>query len=481
MKPRSVFHLISYVLMFLGFAMGLCWGVSYVMEDPWETQRGMALSFAAVIIVGFSVWSLTRHPPELSVRDGIGVVTFGWLSASLAGSLPFMLCDAVPSFVDAFFETVSGLTTTGASIIADPDNTPYGILFWRALTHFMGGMGILVFCVAILPLVGTGGMQLYRAEASGVSRDRLTPRIATTAKLLWVIYIGMNVVLTILLRFGGMSWFDALCHSFAAVATGGFSTRTESIAAFDSHYIEVVLVAFMFLSAVNFTLHFRALRGKPLAYFRDTEFRFYFGWWLASCVAVGLIIANAQHIPLVTAMRHAVFGVTSLLTTTGFFTMDFDTWPFSAKIILVFCMLIGGCAGSTCGAMKQVRVLVVLKRIAREAWLFIHPQAVVPVRLGHQIVDNSTAASITTFVTLYLIFYAGAALAMSFFVDVETAFTATAGCLGGVGPGFSMAGATEAYDVFPTPAKCILILSMLLGRLEFYTLLVVLLPRFWRR
>lgn len=480
MKPRSVFHLISYVLIFLGFAMGVCWGVSYVMEDPWETQRGMALSFAAVIIVGLSVWSLTRHPPELSVRDGIGVVTFGWLSASLAGSLPFLLCDAVPSFVDALFETVSGLTTTGASIIADPDSTPYGILFWRALTHFMGGMGILVFCVAILPLIGTGGMQLFRAEA-GVPRDRLTPRIATTAKLLWGVYAGMCAVCAILLHFGGMSWFDALCHSFATVATGGFSTRTESIAAFDSVFIEAVLIVFMFLGAVNFTLHFRAMRGKPLFYFRDSEFRFYFGWWLVTCISVGLIIWQSHYDSLLAAMRQSFFAVTSLLTTTGFITQDFDSWPDTAKAILLFCILLGGCAGSTGGGIKQVRLLVVLKRIGREAWLFIHPQAVVPVRLGRQVVENSTASGITTFVALFLFYYASASFAMMFFVDTESAWSSVAACLSCAGPGFGLAGALEPYTAFPAAAKYILIVSMLLGRLEFYTLLVVLLPRFWRR
>ena len=480
MNLRPVFHFVSFILLVLGGAMAACAGVAWWMHDPSPAQRGLWTSSAISLLAGFVLWAITRHREEISGRDGIGVVTFGWLAASLIGTLPYLLTDSTSGVLDAWFETVSGLTTTGASVIPDPGVLARGVLLWRALTHFFGGMGILVFCVAILPLLGSGGMQVYRAEMSGVAQDRLKPRIASTAKLLWGLYLLLNALLIALLRVGGMGWFDAVCHSFAAVATGGFSTQAASVAAYHSRYIEIVLTVFMFLSATNFALHYRALHGE-FRYFRDSEFRFYFLYWLGTCLAITFIIRHGVYPTFGAAARAAFFSGTSLMSTTGFCTADFDTWPASAKILLVMAMLVGGCAGSTSGAMKQMRVVVVLKRVVREIWLFIHPQAVLPVRLGKQVLEPSAVGNIGTFFGLYLLVFALASLAVSFWTDGETAISAVAATLGGVGPGFGLAGATESFQPFPAPAKCIFIFCMLAGRLEFYALFAILLPRFWRR
>jgi trk system potassium uptake protein TrkH len=481
MHPRPVFHLVSFLLMVLGLAMALCAGVGWIHGDPIAPLRGMALASALTILSGVLMWGTTRHEVELTTRDGIGVVTFGWVAACLGGTLPFLLTHSTPTFIDALFEVVSGLTTTGASIIPDPALLPRSVLFWRALTHFFGGMGILVLCVAILPLLGSGGMQIYRAETSGVSQDRLKPRIASTAKLMWGIYLLLNAVLTLLLRMGGMSWFDALCHAFAAVATGGFSTQAASVAAYNSLFIEICLIVFMFMSATNFALHYRALQGR-WPYFRDAEFRFYFFFWLACCLLLTGILWHSVHPGHPgQAARAAFFTGTSLLSTTGFCTEDFDLWPAAAKIILVLAMLVGGCAGSTAGAIKQVRLFVVLKRVMREIWQFMHPQAVVPLKLGRQYVEPQVANHISTYFGLYLLVFALASLGVSFFTDGETAITAVVATLGGVGPGFALAGGTETYAPFAAPAKAILILCMLMGRLEFYALFAILSPRFWRR
>lgn len=480
MKPRPVFHLISFLLLVLGAAMGLCAVVSLGLHDPWPVRRGLVAAALTTLATGGLLWLLTRHDEELTSRDGIGIVTFGWLAASLVGALPYLFTHATAGFLDAWFETVSGLTTTGASVIPDPAQLGKGVLLWRALSHFFGGMGILVFCIAILPLLGSGGMQIYRAEMSGVAQDRLRPRIASTAKLLWGLYVLLNGILILLLRAGGLPWFDAVCHAFATIATGGFSTQAGSIAAYQSVYIEVVLIVFMFLSGTNFALHFRAIHGQPL-YFRDAEFRFYALYWLGTCLALTLVVWRSVYATFGEAARAAFFSGTSLLTTTGFCTADFDTWPAAAKILLVLAMLVGGCAGSTSGAMKQLRVMVVLKRVVREIWLFIHPQAVFPVRVGKQLVEPAVVGSIGTYFGLYLLVFALASLVVSFWTDGETAVSAVAATLGGVGPGFGLAGATETFQPFPAPAKMVFILCMLAGRLEFYALIAILLPRFWRR
>lgn len=482
MNFRAVFHLVSFLPIVLGLCMLLCWAIGTFSGDSWVARWGFAVSAAIALIIGITLWTFTRGPVDLNRRDGVGIVTFGWLLSTLIGAIPFVLSGTIPDLVGAWFESVSGFTTTGATILTNLEAAPRAILLWRALTHFLGGMGILVLCVAILPLLGSGGMQIYRAEAAGPSKDRLTPRIANTAKLLWGVYVGMALVLTLLLALLGVSWFDAVCHSFATVATGGFSTYTASIAAFKNPAIEWVLAFFMFLAGINFALHWRVFRGDAGAWFRDPEWRLYVLVILSAVVLIALNAPKAHYENLHAGIRGICFTVISILTTTGFSTDDYVFWPALSQYVLLILMFLGGCAGSTAGGIKMVRVLVLLKQVAREMKLFIQPQAIYHVKIGRQMIESEIVSMIGAFFIIFILIFAGASAAMMPFVpDLKTAISAVVAALGNVGPGLGQVGPAGNYEFVPTGGKLILTLCMLLGRLELYTMLVVLFPSFWRR
>lgn len=482
MNPRPVFHLISFSTVVIGFCLLICWAAARFHNDPVAAQHGFAYSAAISLLVGAGLWATTRGPIDLSRRDGVGIVVFGWLITVTLGALPFLLCGTIPNPVDALFESVSGFTTTGASVMRDVESAPRGILLWRAITHLIGGMGILVLCVAIIPYLGVGGMQIYRAEMAGPSKDRLTPRIASTAKLLWGVYMLMNVAQIGLLRFFGMTWFDAVCHAFATTATGGFSTRNTSIAAYDSAAIEAVLTVFMFLGGANFALHLRALRGEVTSYIKDPEFRLYAIFITLAALVITADIALRGGGGVLGTLRDAVFTVVSIITTTGFSTADFNEWPALSKLVLLLLMLVGGCAGSTAGGMKNMRVLVLFKQTVKEIRLFMQPQAVYQVKIGKRLVESSIVSTITGF---FFIFIATFVLASAFLAfetrDLEVAVSAVAATLGNVGPGFGAVGPLSNYADVSLSAKSVLIFCMLLGRLELYTLLVLVMPSFWRR
>lgn len=482
MNSKPVLHLISIMLTVIGLAIGLCSGVSWLYSDPWQARIGMLVSAGIVTAVGLAVFLLTRGTVDLSRRDGFGIVTFGWLAAAIFGALPFVLTGVISNPVAAVFETMSGFTTTGASVLTDLESLPRGVLFWRAMTHFFGGMGVLVLCVAILPFLGVGGMQIYRAEMPGPSKDRLTPRIATTAKLLWGVYVFLCVAEATLLHLGGMDWFDSFCHAFATMATGGFSTRTASVAAYNSAYIETVIIVFMFLAGVNFALNYRAICGRPLCYFRDPEFRFYLGTWLTGTIVIILSIYGSVYPSLGKAVRAAFFQSTSIMTTTGFCTEDFDLWPGASKVVLVLMMFIGGCAGSTGGGIKNIRIFVLLKKVLREILLFMQPKAVLRVKIGRAPVPQEVISHISGFFIVFILVFAAGSLVMTFFTpDLQTALTSVIATLGNIGPGLGGVGATQNYSSIPTAGKAFLTLLMLLGRLELYTVLIVLLPSFWKK
>jgi trk system potassium uptake protein TrkH len=473
---------VSLVLLVIGVSIEFCHVIAILAGDPAAARLGLLLSAAIVTCAGAALFWFTRGRVDLSRRDGFGIVTFGWLAASLAGALPFVMSGTIPSFVSAVFETMSGFTTTGASVLSDLELVPRGVLFWRALTHFYGGMGVLVLCIAIIPLLGTGGMQIYRAEIPGPSKERLTPRIATTAKLLWGVYVLLCLAEAVLLRLGGLSWFDAFCHTFATMATGGFSTRSASVGAYNSAYVETVIIVFMFLAGANFALHFRALRGAPLCYFRDVEFRFYFFVWLSACVFLTLNIWGRAIASFPDALRAGFFQGTSILTTTGFCTADFDLWPGASKVMLVLLMFVGGCAGSTGGGMKNVRVFVILKTMVRELRAFMRPQAVFKIKIGKSPLNQSVVSHITGFVIAFLLTFVVATLLMTFYTrDLATAASSAIATLGNIGPGLGGVGATQTYAHIPAPGKLILTACMLLGRLELYTVLILFLPSFWHR
>ncbi len=412
----------------------------------------------------------------------MGIATFGWTTVVLFGALPFIFSGTIRDVTAAIFESVSGFTTTGASVLSDLESIPKGILLWRATTHFLGGMGILVLCVAILPLIGVGGMQLYRAEVAGPSKDRLTPRIASTAKLLWGVYMLLNLLATLMLRLGGMTWFDAICHSFAAVATGGFSTRSASIAAYNSSYIEVVMIVFMFLGATNFALHYAALRGDVRRFFKDPELRLFLGIITVACAIVTLNIWHRVYPSFWSALRNGVFATASLFTTTGFGTGDFGEWPATSKVVLLLGMVLGGCVGSTAGAIKQMRIMVALKRILLRVKIFIYPQASIRVKAGGQPVDDDIVTNILTYVVLYLVAMVIATILMTLFLpDILSAMSSVIATMGGVGPGFGLVGPTKNYACIPSAGKIILMLCMLLGRLEFFSIMALFYPSFWKR
>jgi len=483
MNKRAVFHLVAYMTLFIGAAIAACAEVSRYCGDSVGIQRAFVYAGALTVAVSLLVGVLTRGDINLNRRDGFGVVTLGWLFAALFGALPYIFSGVISHPVSALFETVSGFTTTGSSVLGDLENLPRGILFWRALTHWFGGMGVLILFVAVLPFQGVGGMQIYRAEMPGPFKDRLTPNIATTAKLLWGVYLLLTLAETLLLKFvGKMDWFDSLCHSFATVATGGFSTRTASVGAYHSVAVDVIVMVFMFLSGINFSLHHYALTGRPGRYFKDPECRVYC-LILAVC---GLFITwniwASGYGTFVRCLRDAFFTGISILTTTGFCTADFDRWPDASRLLLVIMMFVGACAGSTGGGMKIVRVMVVCKMIAREAKLFMRPSAAIQIRLGKKPVEQDVVMHISAFVALFILVFGVCSLAMTFYTpNLETAATAVIASLGNIGPGLNAVGASQNYAAIPAAGQAILVACMLLGRLELYTVLIFFSPGFWKR
>ena len=483
MNFKPVLHVIARLMGVVGLVMGLCGLVSLLYGEPVPAWGALVWTGAATFTVSAAVWALTQNAVELTRRDGLGVVAFGWLLVGLVGAVPYVLTGVISSPIAAFFETMSGLSTTGASVIPVLEVVPKGILLWRSTTHLLGGMGILVLVVAILPFVGVGGMQLFRAEMAGPTKDRIEPRMAATAKTLWGVYILLITILILLLRLGGMDWFDSVCHAFAALATGGFSTRTASIAAYNSVYIEVVLMVFMLLGGLNFALHYRVLRGEFSPWWKDSGTRFYLGVLAAAILFCTARLHEAPGgLSWTDALRQTSFTCVSLATTTGFCTADFDVWPATLKVLLLLLMLMGGCVGSTAGGIKVARIQMVLKAVVREIRLFMQPQAVIPVKLDHQPLEDSALVPVLSFVALYLLVAAaGAVVMLCFSPNLATAISAVVSCLGGVGPGLSAVGPALNYSTIPWGGQLVLIVMMMAGRLEFFTLLVVFMPAFWRK
>jgi len=488
MNKRAVFHLVAMVTLVIGVAMGLCSALSRYWADPVWVHNSLLQSSIITTLFALVLMLVTRGDINLSRRDGFAVVTLGWLFAAFFGALPYIFSGVISHPVSAVFETMSGFTTTGASMLPAGEfqtleSIPRGILFWRALTHWFGGMGVLVLCVAILPFLGVGGMQIYRAEMPGPSKDRLTPRITTTAKLLWGVYALLTLFEILLLKFaGGMCWFDAFCHTFATMATGGFSTRTASVGAFNSGVVDCIIIFFMFAAGVNFSLHYYALTGKPNRYFKDPEFRFYFFFWLFCGLFLTANVWGSVYTGFTEALRAAFFQGTSILTTTGFVTADFDLWPEASRLLLVLMMFVGGCAGSTGGGIKIVRIFILWKKMVKEVRQFMRPQAVMQVKLGGKPVEQEIISHITAFFVIFILVFGLASFLMTFYTpDLETATTSVIATLGNIGPGLAAVGATQNYAAIPVPGQIILTLCMLLGRLELYTVLILFLPSFWKK
>ncbi|HSM69357.1 MAG TPA: TrkH family potassium uptake protein [Xanthomonadales bacterium] len=473
--------------------VGLLIAIASLMMLPpaavsWWYQDGTATLFllSAVILLGIGllVYVPVRHAhQDLRVRDGFLVVAACWIAVALVGALPFLLLTTPNlSYVDALFESMSGLTTTGATILTSIDTMPRGILFYRQQLQWLGGMGIIVLAVAILPMLRIGGMQLYRAETPGPLKDsKLTPRIAETAKALWLIYLGITVMCALAYWLAGMSLFDAVGHAFSTVAIGGFSTYNASLGYFNSATIEVIAVVFMVISGMNFALHFSAWRkASAQPYFLDPELKVYAGLLISlASLASFIMYINGTYDSLTESIRYAGFQVISAMTTTGFTTTDFYLWTGSLPIMMMCIAFIGGCAGSTAGGMKVIRVILLYRQAAREIRRLIHPNAVIAVKIGGQKTPGSVMNAVWGFFFLYIATFALLTVLLNATgVDSVTAFGAVAACITNLGPGLGEAG--PHYANLNAAAKLILSFAMLAGRLEIYTLLVLLTPTFWR-
>jgi trk system potassium uptake protein TrkH len=427
---------------------------------------------------------LLFFPPEddLGYREGFVIVTLSWLALAFLGALPYYISGKIPSFIDCFFEAMSGFTTTGSTILTAVEVLPNSLLFWRSMTQWLGGMGIIVLTIAIMPLLKVGGTQLFHAEMPGPTKDRLAPRIQSTARILWSVYVFLTLIETALLMAGGLSFFDAVCHSFCTIATGGFSTHSASILFFDSAYIEGVIIFFMFLAGINFTLHFQMLKGNFRTALGNEELRLYAA--VIACATLIIVAANIVAGPshnFSKVFRDALFIVVSLITTTGFGTADFELWPPVCMIVIIALMFIGGCAGSTAGGIKEVRILLLFKYALLQLRRLVHPHQIQTIKFGPTRVPQEVLIAILGFFVLYLVFFFFASLLVaSTGVDIVTGTSAVITTLGNVGPGLNLVGPTQNFSILPPMAKVVLILCMMAGRLELYTIVVLLTPAFWR-
>jgi trk system potassium uptake protein TrkH len=486
-----VFGILGAFIFFLGFALLTPMIIAFIYEEAvWHT---FLISASIAFVLGAILYYSFKTEQELRIREGFLVVSLTWFFLSLVGALPFVISGILPSYTDAVFETMSGLTTTGATILGgetssgflnpDIESLPKSMLYWRSLAHWLGGMGIIVLSLAILPLLGVGGMQLFQAESPGPTADKLTPRVQSTAKLLWGVYVAFTAAEFLLLWIHpSMDWFDSLNHAFATLATGGFSTKNASIAAFDSVYVDVIITLFMFLAGINFAMHYRLLRGDTKSFLANREMRFY-----TLITAIGIIVLSSSlwlfdEYSIGSSIRYGAFQAVSIITTTGFGTDDYELWySFGAFVLLVF-FFAGGCAGSTGGGPKMIRWMIVIRNSYREILQIIHPKAVLPIRIGDKTVNSDTQRMVLSFFILYIFMFALGGLVMAAMgYDLLSSFGASIACLGNIGPGWGEFGPTDNFAQIPYIGKWVLIMLMMIGRLEIFTVLLLFTPAFWKQ
>lgn len=502
-RPRLIARVIGALMVMVALPMLLPWGIA--LYDGKGEQLCFLLPMAATVPLGLLFFFLIKQEEnvELSHREAFLIAALGWIFAALVVSLPYWIFGGwmphppgkspFPNFTMAYYESMSGLTTTGATILNDIEALPRSMLFWRCMSHWLGGMGILLLGVAILPFLGVGGMELYKAEVPGPTKDKLRPRVAQTAKSLWFIYFLLTVVQMVFLKAGGMSMFDSICHAFSTIATGGFSTRGISVEAYNSVYFEMVIVFFMFLAGTNFALHYAWMKGDFKSLYRDEEFRFYGMAILLFSIGIAYALTiSGYYKGFFTAMRYAVFQVVAIITSTGFSSCNFDDWwihaagngahaSIPAIFLLLTLFFLGGSAGSTGGGVKCIRIYLLFKTAYREFIRLIHPNVVRPIKLNGRVVPEGVITSIIGFFILYLVIIVAFSFCMTLFgLDLLSSFTAVASSIGNIGPGVLKVGPYKNFSGIPELGQWILIFCMLLGRLEIYTVLVLLLPSFWR-
>lgn len=444
---------------------------------------GDAIAFfqagAITFVIGWGVYLATRFDEDVTTREGFAIVTMAWAATAAFGSLPYLFSGVLDSPIRAVFEAMSGFTTTGATVFSDIEALPHGVLLWRSMTHWIGGMGIIVLVIAVLPYLGVGGMQLFRAEVPGPTPERLRPRITQTAKLLWLVYFGLTALLAVLYLVGGMGPFDAINHSFSTLATGGFSTKNTSMAEM-SPFIQWVTILFMYLAGVNYALHFRAVTGD-VRYLRDEEWKFFTTVLILAAVAVILLNFMAGDATGEQVIRDGVFQVLAITTTTGYISADYELWVPGARMVLFALFFVGGMAGSTSGGVKALRVMLILKQTANELRKHLHPRAVLVTRIGAKPVKEDVGARVVGFVVLYLLICLAGALALALTgIDPLTAIGGSIASVGNVGPAFAGLGPTDNYGWMSGPGLGVLTFLMLVGRLEIYTVVLLFHPELWK-
>ncbi|MEO9571323.1 MAG: potassium transporter TrkG [Polaribacter sp.] len=495
LNTKIIFRFLGITAILNGFFMFIAYPFSVYHNE--NAQWGILSSGVVTIIIGLLLYFLNK-PKSTSIqkKEGYLIVTLGWLTLSLTGMLPYLLSESILSVTDAFFETISGYSTTGSSILTDIEAMPKGILFWRSATHWIGGMGIIVLTIAILPLLGIGGMQLFMAEAPGPSADKLHPRITDTAKRLYLIYVTLTLVQFLLLKVAGMSWFDAINHAMATMSTGGFSTKNSSVAFYNNlPFVQYIIIIFMLIAGTNFVLTYFALKGKIQKVFQSEEFKYYFFGIIGVSALVTVIIYFFQDPNLHTtinhpmifgkaesAIRHSLFMVTSVVTTTGFVTADFTMWSFFATGIFFALFFTGGSAGSTSGGVKIVRHIVMLKNSFLEFKKALHPNAILPVRYDGKSVNKSIVFNILSFFIIYMLIFIMSSVVLTLLgLDFISALGAAASSLGNIGPAIGSVSPVDSYAHLSATAKWFCSFLMLIGRLELFTVLILFTPFFWRK
>jgi len=489
MNIKAIFNVVGALLILLSGLLLLPLGVAIYFDTPpidgyMDASLAFLLTLVLSLSIGLALWKLL--PPGIEMlrdREGFAIVALSWICIALIGSFPYMLTGVCPLFIDAFFESMSGFTTTGASVLKVIDPAPKAILFWRNLTQWVGGMGIILLSLAIFPVLGIGSFHLFKAEIpGGATVERMQPRLAETAKILWKTYVILTVAEVLLLRSAGLGWFDAVCHTFSTVATGGFSPHNGSIGYFNNLYVETIIIVFMFLGGVNFALHYQLVSRNFAQIFKNPEFRFYTLMIVLCTFLAALGLRESAQEPPDQAFRKALFTVVSINTTTGFATDDFNLWPDYLRLLLLGVMMVGGCSGSTSGSLKAIRFILIFKIILRELQKLVHPRAIFHVKVSGKTVP---AEDLTNVVALTFLFFglaaAGAVLMSLSGLDLTTSVSASIATLFNIGPGLGQVGAMGDYADLPVIAKVISIAFMLLGRLEIYGILLLFLPMTWRK
>ncbi len=475
----------GYLLLILGIMMFFPLMISFYYNG--DDLNAIIFSIIITLATGLIFIFIFKSNKKFKSKEGFASVSLGWILAAFFGGLPYFFHGSFGPYINCVFEAMSGFTTTGSTILTDIESIPRGLLFWRSLTHWLGGMGIVLFTIAILPMFGIAPGQLYNAEVPGPTKDRLSPKIKDTAKILWLIYIGLTIIETIFLMFGGMDLYTAINHSFATVATGGFSTLNNSVSGFNSVYIDIVITIFMFLAGVNFALYFYLIKGRFRDFFKDSELRFYTAVVTITTILISLNIYFSSGIEKYTsnygrALLDSAFQVVSITTTTGFMTADFNLWPPFSALLLVTLMFFGGCAGSTGGGMKQIRILILFKHLYNEIKKLAHPRAFFALRIGEEHVENNVVRNVLGFSILFMVIFTGSTLFLAGMgYDIITSFTAAISCLGNIGPGLARVGAIENFGFFDPYSKGVLIFCMLLGRLEIYSVLILIYSIIFRK